>query len=555
MKILSIRFCNLNSLEGEWEIDLQHPVFASGGIFAITGPTGSGKTTILDAVCLALYGQTPRLEKITTGSNEIMTRHTGECWAEVTFESSLGLFRCNWRQKRARNRPDGRLQQPEHEIVDALTDRVLENRIRDVAQKVRETTGMDYDQFTRSMLLAQGGFSAFLEAKPDERAPILEQITGTGIYSDISMKVHERYAMEREKYRSLMEKAESFLVMAPEAVHELQEELRRIEAEKMNLDAVIRILQERGESSARTEAAREELNRLETEYHQLLTHREEASERFHRYERGVKAAEYEQEWKGLQTLHEQVEGEKRELSHLQELDAKGRQELEAAGDALQQAEEKAGLCISQREATFQMLGRVRSLDTQIADVTAAITADEELKRAGCEKQSELASTRQLLTGRRDGYTAQRMEVEEYLRSHTGDERLIGEYSGIHTRIAVWEENLKRSEETAAALLTAEAEERAADEEFTIRQKRCDEQERKLEGIKSRIAILNDSLDKKKGRCPLSDLRRREGACHLRSEEIRRMGDILLELRREEALIRRLIGDIREAGQLMDRWDR
>jgi len=104
MRILQVRFKNLNSLVGEWQIDLMHPAFASDGIFAITGPTGAGKTTILDAICLALYGRTPRLNKVTKSGNEIMSRQTGECFAEVTFETQSGRFRCHWSQHRARKK-------------------------------------------------------------------------------------------------------------------------------------------------------------------------------------------------------------------------------------------------------------------------------------------------------------------------------------------------------------------------------------------------------------------------------------------------------------------
>ena len=102
MRILKIRFKNLNSLAGEWEIDLAHPAFSSNGIFAITGPTGAGKPTILDAICLALYGRTPRLNRINRNGNEIMSRQTGECFAEVVFETQTGRYRCYWSQHRAR---------------------------------------------------------------------------------------------------------------------------------------------------------------------------------------------------------------------------------------------------------------------------------------------------------------------------------------------------------------------------------------------------------------------------------------------------------------------
>ena len=196
MRILQVRFKNLNSLVGEWEIDLTHPAFASDGIFAITGPTGAGKTTILDAICLAIYGRTPRLSKVNKGGNELMSRRTGECYAEVTFETQVGRFRCHWSQHRARRNADGELQAPRHEIADADSGEIFEARIRGVANQIETATGMDFDRFTRSMLLAQGGFAAFLQAAPDDRAPILEQITGTEIYSRISIRVHEHRSEE-----------------------------------------------------------------------------------------------------------------------------------------------------------------------------------------------------------------------------------------------------------------------------------------------------------------------------------------------------------------------
>lgn len=183
MRILQVRFKNLNSLVGEWEIDLSHPAFASDGIFAITGPTGAGKTTILDAICLALYGRTPRLNKVTKSGNEIMSRQTGECFAEVTFETQSGRFRCHWSQHRSRKKPSGELQSAKHEIADADSGQLFETKMRGVAEQIETATGMDFDRFTRSMLLAQGGFAVFLQAAADDRAPILEQITGTEIYS------------------------------------------------------------------------------------------------------------------------------------------------------------------------------------------------------------------------------------------------------------------------------------------------------------------------------------------------------------------------------------
>jgi DNA repair protein SbcC/Rad50 len=162
MKILKIRFQNLNSLVGEWNIDLTDAAYIADGIFAITGPTGAGKSTIFDAICLALYGETPRLDKISKSSNEIMSRQTGECFSEVEFETQSGRYRSHWYQHRTRKKPLGELQPPRHEISNGTTGAVIENKLRAVVETVRQVTGMDFAQFTRSMLLAQGSFAAYM---------------------------------------------------------------------------------------------------------------------------------------------------------------------------------------------------------------------------------------------------------------------------------------------------------------------------------------------------------------------------------------------------------
>ena len=225
MKILELRFKNLNSLYGEWVIDFTDPEYVSNGIFALTGPTGAGKSTILDAICLALYGATPRLGKITKSGNEIMSRQTGECYAEVLFESQAGRFLCHWEQRRARKKAEGNLQDQEHQIVDADTGKPIETKKSLVGAVIEEKTGMDFDRFTRSILLAQGGFDTFLKADAEQKSRILEQITGTEIYSEISRRVHERQRDEREKLNILNAETSGIVILEPEQEKEIQEDL------------------------------------------------------------------------------------------------------------------------------------------------------------------------------------------------------------------------------------------------------------------------------------------------------------------------------------------
>ena len=201
MRIEHIRLHNLNSLVGTWEIDLTAPAYRDDNLYAIIGPTGAGKTTILDAICLALYGRTPRLARINKNTNDIMSRHTGTCFAEATIAVHDRRYRCYWSQHRARRRADGELQNPKHEIADATSGQLLASSLKTTAATIEQLTGMDYSRFTRAMLLAQGEFAAYLQATPDERAPLLEQITGTAIYSQLSIRAHENYQAARRNRR------------------------------------------------------------------------------------------------------------------------------------------------------------------------------------------------------------------------------------------------------------------------------------------------------------------------------------------------------------------
>ena len=196
MRILTLRLKNLNSLKGEWKIDFTREPFKDNGLFAITGPTGAGKTTLLDAICLALYHRTPRMDSVSAGGNELMTRHTADCLAEVEFEARGERYRAFWCQRRAHGKVDGALQQPRGELARG-DGTILTEKLNEKLSRVEQLTGLDYARFTRSMMLAQGGFAAFLNAKAAERAELLEQLTGTEIYGQISALVYQRAREQR----------------------------------------------------------------------------------------------------------------------------------------------------------------------------------------------------------------------------------------------------------------------------------------------------------------------------------------------------------------------
>lgn len=250
MQIIKLTLKNLNSLVGTWQIDFTNPSFKDAGIFAITGQTGAGKTTILDAICLALYGETPRINNISNNSNDIMSRRTADCLAEVVIVINDAYYRCSWSQKRAYNKPDGNLQTAQHSIsllphAHAKKGDILEDSIRKTKDKIHHLLGMDFRQFTRSIMLAQGSFSAFLQASSDERAKILEQITGTDIYADISMRVHKKKQEHQQQLEKLKATLGGIQLLSDAQFTELNTMLTELHTQQSNTKTQVNVISQR----------------------------------------------------------------------------------------------------------------------------------------------------------------------------------------------------------------------------------------------------------------------------------------------------------------------
>ena len=193
MKILNLYFKNINSLEGESRIDFQQNPLANAGVFAIVGPNGSGKSSILDAISLAFYGETFRFDR---PSEHVMTAHATESFAQVEFALGEQKFRTRWQVQRKDNQPHAELLAPQMQLV-ALTangEEILEQTEQGVCGKITEIIGMDFRNFSRSIMLAQGDFAAFLNALDSERMDILEKMNSGDIYEKHKQELRDNTA-------------------------------------------------------------------------------------------------------------------------------------------------------------------------------------------------------------------------------------------------------------------------------------------------------------------------------------------------------------------------
>ncbi|MCB1277166.1 AAA family ATPase [Prosthecobacter sp.] len=233
MRLLAVRLQNLNSLSGAHEVRFDVAPLAAAGVFLITGPTGAGKSTLLDAMTLALYGRAARYGN--DKADEMMSRHTMECFAEVDFETGGRKLRATWRLGKTKS---GNLRPVQRTLADATTLEILADKGREMDPMIESLTGLDVDRFLRSVLLAQGQFAAFLKAKPNERAELLEKITGTEIYRDLSILAHETHREKDEQVQRLKASLGAVTVLDDEARAKLETTLTeaRTTAERLTLE-------------------------------------------------------------------------------------------------------------------------------------------------------------------------------------------------------------------------------------------------------------------------------------------------------------------------------
>jgi len=418
MKILAIRLKNLASLAGPFELDFTAEPLASAGLFAITGPTGAGKSTLLDALCLALFGAIPRLNDVgqsrvpeidgdisTSDPRNLLRRGTGSGYAEVDF---VGIdkrrYRARWETNRARDNATKKLQASRQTLTDLDSEQILSSQNKTEYKTLLEARlGLNFEQFTRAVMLAQSEFSAFLKADDKERSELLEKLTDTAIYSQLGRRAFSKSKEAEETLKALNAQAGNLTPLEPEQRAELeqrfadaQQQLKRAQTQLRQLELKQQWLTELNRLRDSHQAANEQ--RIDAQQtwdnqsgdRQQLGQLERLAPQRHLFAQRTKLeAQLSPLTAGIQThLQQQTEAQAR-LNGLET-------ELTNALAALQQAQEHQQACAPTLREAFEQQVELNHLNQDLQKVSEQARAAEQSSHDGqallnqmCEQQRQV----------------------------------------------------------------------------------------------------------------------------------------------------------------------
>jgi exonuclease SbcC len=472
MKILRIGGKNLASLAGEFEVDFGSEPLASSGLFAISGPTGAGKSTLLDALCLALYDATPRLPKTRSGSQvpdvgsetvqaydrrALLRRGAGDGYAEVDFTGNDGHdYRARWSVRRSYNKASGTLQGVAMNLHKLPELAPIGNTKTETLQEIEKRIGLSFEQFTRSVLLAQNEFSAFLRTDDNERGELLETLTGSAVYSDISRRAFERMRQEQEAMRRLSARLQDQAPLAPDARTSLDEEHARAAAVLFEADARRATL----EQQLRWHQELERLASSEAQADAALAGANAALDAAGKRRRHLATLDAVQPARALVADLQRLAQEQRQAQLALEGSA---QELARALDAQRQAahgqieaERKLDALEATQREQAPLLDRAKALDATLATLGPAHAkaagardaADTESRQAGAllaNKSAELEAARQAL-----------LDTRNWLDARRDLEGLASQWTRWEQRLVQAEQAAFQDKESGAALARARA---------------------------------------------------------------------------------------------------
>ncbi|MDX4028305.1 SbcC/MukB-like Walker B domain-containing protein [Aliarcobacter skirrowii] len=479
MKILKIKLLNINSLKGEFEVDFEK-FLKDESLFAITGPTGAGKSTILDVITCALYGRTARL----TNPNELMSRHTGECLCEVEFEVKGKVYRSSWSQKRARKSPEGAFQSAKMEVSEIESGKVLESYLSKVPKYIEDLSGLDFDRFIQSMMLAQGSFDAFLKAKENERSSLLEKITGTQIYKQISQEIYQTYTRKNDEIKLDENLLGNIELLSNEAVAEKTLILNNSKAQKLEFDS-------KGNELKKVINWLENLQKLEAdnikyiqEFEKISLEKENKKEDFVKLDLANKALTVQPIYQEKTSLTQIINQDKEKLEKLQKELEDLKQLLQSkTNESLKTKDELDKEKIS-FDSNSKKLQEVRTLQTKIESKLQNIKELENKISSQNEQKTKLNEELKVLKTNQEKIENDLKTINDYLIKNKNDESLKEEISLISKNVNDYKDVIKLLKQIEEKIQNNSLDEKTLQDSFTKAKKEFDE-----------IKVLFDSKDK------------------------------------------------------------
>lgn len=448
MKILSVKFKNLNSLRGEHKIDFNQAPFSETGLFAITGPTGAGKTTILDAITVALYGKVHRHNR---DVDEIMSRHTGDCYSELEFEARNQVYRAKWSLHRAGGKADGKLQAEKMELSEFRDgDYVMigEHRVTQIRQQIESICGLDYPQFLRSVILCQGDFTQFLKSSDRDRSFLLENITGTEIYSQISVFVYDKLKEEREKLSALESQLGNVKLLSAAEKSAYEQQYAELFAQEGKLRA-------EQHATSLNIAWIENIQKLELRKTSLNTESALLGSRFAAAQEDFEKLKWHQVAYRFKpqydNINELITEEQKTAVNLQNMEAG----LPALEEQLKSAIASLKLSIERHVDAERLLEQQNPLideaikkDEGLKGVAVALAAAETEHKAIQPEIAAIRTKKEDYESRIKRYTVELQQLQDYQLANVA-------YASLDKQLLVFEQQLQRLNEVLAALSVAE----------------------------------------------------------------------------------------------------
>ncbi len=316
MKILKLNFSNINSLKGEFSIDFESPELASAGLFAITGPTGAGKSSILDAITLALYGYTARFQEITKTTIEdekgIITKGTTESYATITFQVNGETYRSQWSAGLTRSGKLSKIllkvSKQEDGEFKAITDKLKDSRA-----EIIKIIGLSQEQFTQAIVLSQGKFDEFLKAQKADRYKLLEIITGTVLFREIGKMAFERHREVKERIRQLTDTMGAIEVFSEAEIAEIEIKKQALLTEHQDGEKLLAVLSNKIKTKQDIASLHNTLTLLEEEKEKIAKEETALAGAMERLRDFEKTAPLMKQWNELQSMQKDLSDEQKAI--------------------------------------------------------------------------------------------------------------------------------------------------------------------------------------------------------------------------------------------------